>query len=72
VNCAFNNLKKQIKIKIVPIITCKPCKPVKAKKADPYTLSEKLKGASKYSPICNAVNKIANNNVTINPVTALL
>jgi hypothetical protein len=53
-------------------MTCNPCNPVKAKKDEPYTLSVKLKGASKYSPICKAVNKTAKKRVTTNPITALL
>jgi len=53
-------------------MTCNPCNPVKAKKAEPYTLSVKLNGASKYSPICKPVKVIANTKVTINPLTALL
>jgi len=63
----FKNLIKQTNIKILPIITCSPCNPVKEKNADPYTLSVILKGAFKYSPTCKPVNKIAKNNVTTKP-----
>ena len=61
-------LNKETVKKIVPIRTWKPWKPVVMKKQDPNTLSEIVKGASKYSKTCNAVNKIAKITVIINEI----
>lgn len=41
--------------KEVPIITCRPWKPVATKNSEPYTLSEIVNGVSMYSDIWRAV-----------------
>ena len=60
--CRINVTNK----KILPIITCKPWKPVATKKVLPYTESAIVKLASMYSIVCRAVkikpSKIVNNN----------
>ena len=61
----YTILKKEINIKIVPIKTWNPWNPVVIKKQDPKTLSEIVKGESKYSNACKLVNKVARIKVII-------
>lgn len=56
VNWWFINLNKQTSKNVLPINTCAPWAPVVIKKVEPYTESEIVKGASKYSIACKAVN----------------
>jgi len=53
-------LIKPTVIKIVPTITCNPCKPVAQKKAEPNTLSAIVMEAWLYSKACKPVNIRAN------------
>jgi hypothetical protein len=46
---------RQVRRNRVPIITCRPWKPVAIKNVDPYTASAIQKGASKYSSPCRLV-----------------
>jgi len=55
---------------MLPMITWSPCNPVNAKKHEPYTLSEILNVALKYSIICIKVKKNAKNNVFTKPSLA--
>ena len=59
-------------MKIVPIITWIPCRPVEAQKALPYTPSLIEKAASEYSKYCNEVKITANTTVKNVPIRAPL
>lgn len=54
-------------MKIVPTITCVPCRPVVAQKAEPYAESAKENPASIYSRYWKLVKTLAINTVKIIP-----
>jgi len=62
---------KQIKRKIVPMITCNPWKPVAKKKMEPYTLSFILNGQWIYSKTWHDVKTTPRTNVMNKPFTAI-
>ena len=57
-------------IKVVPIITCNPWNPVATKNVLPYTLSDILKGAKKYSIPWRAVKYTPKKIVNKKPIFA--
>lgn len=67
---AWDNLHEHIIRNIVPIITCKPWKPVGTKNVEPYTESERQNGACRYSNTWHKVNTSPNKQVKFKPRVA--
>jgi hypothetical protein len=61
---------RQVVWKVVPIITCRPWKPLATKNVDPYAESAIVNGASKYAYACSAVKYKPSSTVKNNPCVA--